>query len=74
MPKRGNKVTQNEVKYNKEDKWIVFEGCNHYDGVGIQPYGRLVIDSISMPEQLKETDKFKIEIFKDSQLSQRIAY
>jgi len=50
MPKIGSVVTQNDVKYNKEESWVVFEGCNHFDGIGIQPYGRLTIDSLSMPE------------------------
>jgi len=38
-----------KILWNKKEKSITFKGCNEFNGVGEEPYGRLIIDSLMTP-------------------------
>ena len=59
---------------NKKEQNLLFKGCNDFNGVGEEPYGRLLIDSLMTPTQVKDSGSFKVEIFKDKALTKKIAY
>jgi hypothetical protein len=63
-----------KILWNKKEKSITFKGCNEFNGVGEEPYGRLIIDSLMTPTQVKDSGSFKVEVFKDQGLTQKIAY
>lgn len=62
------------MKRNLKEKSLLFKGCNDFNGVGEEPYGRLLIDSFMTPTQVKDSGSFKVEIFKDKALTKRIAF
>jgi len=62
------------MKLNAKEKYLIFKGCNDFNGVGEEPYGRLLIDSLMTPTQVKDSGSFKVEIFKDKALTKRIAF
>lgn len=52
----------------------MFEGCNSYDGIGADPYGRLSINDVQRKRGAKGTGgHFRVEIFDDKALTQLIA-
>jgi len=52
----------------------VFEGCNSYDGIGSDPYGRLSINDVQRKRGAKGTGgHFRVEIFDDASLRHLIA-
>lgn len=53
---------------------ITFKGCNDYNGVGLEPYGRLLISTLTTPGSVKDSGFFKVQVFKDVDLQQMIAY
>jgi hypothetical protein len=59
---------------NAKGKTLLFKGCNDFNGVGEEPYGRLLIDSLMTPTQVKDSGSFKVEIFKDKELTKKIAF
>jgi len=76
-PKTGDRLYEEQINSQVDEKrgpYIAFEGCNDYNGVGYEPYGRLVINTLRTPSQIKDSGQFSIEIFKSKSLSKRIAY
>lgn len=52
----------------------MFNGCNSYDGIGAEPYGRLVINNVVKEKNARgRGGHFRVEIFSDEELSQLIA-
>lgn len=41
-----------------------FDGCNDFNGVGEEPYGRLLIENLTTPPQVKDSGSFKFEVYK----------
>jgi hypothetical protein len=53
---------------------ITFRGCNEYNGIGLEPFGRLMINTMTTPGAKKDSGFFKLQVFKDEELSMMIAY
>lgn len=52
----------------------MIKGCNSYDGIGADPYGRLSINDVQRKRGSKGTGgHFRVEIFDDENLTQLIA-
>ena len=73
-PPSSDNLSSENMEHNTEEKFMVFEGCNKFNGVGEEPYGRLIIDSLRTPGQIKDSGSFKVEIYKDQGLTKKIAY
>jgi len=76
-PKRGNQLTMDNMVYNPLDSpspSITWKGCNDFNGVGLESYGRLLVSQFSTPGQIKDSGDFKVFIYKDEQLTQLIAF
>ena len=52
---------------------ITFKGCNSESDVGQSPSGSLLIDSISTPLAIKNSGNFYVTVYKDANLSVKIA-
>lgn len=44
---------------------LVIPGCRVEDWIGFGPQGHLIVDKISTPASMKDSDPFYIEIYKD---------
>ena len=52
---------------------VVIPACKLEDYVGFSPQGTLFVDSISTPPAIKDSDRFRVEIYKDANLKYMIA-
>jgi hypothetical protein len=76
-PERGDYLNEDNMIWNKNDDpspSLTFKGCNDYNGVGLEPYGRLLISTLTTPGAVKDSGFFKVQVFKDVDLKQMIAY
>lgn len=57
-PKSGDRIYEEQISpvtSEKKGPYIAFQGCNDYNGVGYEPYGRLVINTLMTPPQIKDS-------------------
>lgn len=52
---------------------VVFFGCNQDASLGAQPFGSAMISDITTQKAIKDSDDFGLEIYKDEDLTQKIA-
>jgi hypothetical protein len=76
-PERGDYLNEDNMIWNTSDSpspSITFQGCNDFNGVGLEPYGRLLISTLTTPAAIKNSGFFQLQVFKDEELQQMIAY
>ena len=77
QPNVGNNIIDiNTIKTRLDDdgyRSLVLPACKLDDFVGYSPTGGLEVSSISTPVAIKDSKKFKVEIYKDSALTNMIA-
>jgi hypothetical protein len=46
--------------YDEPSPSITFRGCNDFNGIGLEPFGRLLISTITTPAAVKDSGFFKV--------------
>ena len=58
---------------NSPSDYVTVRGCNRRNGLGATPSGTLRVNAVTTPGQLKDSEPFFVEIFKDEENLQKIA-